>query len=111
MRHRLTRLINRKPIADWLNNKFAKKPEIAKSNIAALNAGHAFGETAEMSLGIKRYDIGPAKTQQKQEQVGIEAEESEQLFEGDGRLPAVRRCRGIEIDHRVLTSGCERITP
>ena len=31
---------------DWLETKFAKQPDIAKANIAALNAGHAFGETA-----------------------------------------------------------------
>src|SRR5438270_812770 len=33
---------------EWLKRKFAKKPVIADANIAALNAGHAFGETAEM---------------------------------------------------------------
>src|SRR5216117_4025793 len=33
----------------WLKQKFAGKPEIAQANVAALNAGHAFGETAEMS--------------------------------------------------------------
>ncbi|NNG15751.1 MAG: 2-oxoacid:acceptor oxidoreductase subunit alpha [Gemmatimonadales bacterium] len=32
----------------WLEKKFSKRPEIAQANIAALNAGHAFGETAEM---------------------------------------------------------------
>ena len=32
----------------WLNEKFAKLPKIAQANISALNAGHAFGETAEM---------------------------------------------------------------
>ena len=53
----------RKPIIEWLKSKFAKKPEIANANIAALNAGHAFGETSEMSSGIKRYQIGPAKTE------------------------------------------------
>jgi 2-oxoglutarate ferredoxin oxidoreductase subunit alpha len=53
----------RKPITEWLNIKFAKKPEIAKANVAALNAGHAFGETAEMSGVIKRYQICPAKTE------------------------------------------------
>lgn len=53
----------RAPITDWLKAKFAKKPDIANANIAALNAGHAFGETAEMSIGIKRYQIGPAKTE------------------------------------------------
>jgi 2-oxoglutarate ferredoxin oxidoreductase subunit alpha len=54
---------DREPIADWLKTKFAKKPDIANANIAALNAGHAFGETAEMSSDIKRYTIAPAKTE------------------------------------------------
>ena len=52
----------REPIANWLKNKFAKKPEIADSNIAALNAGHAFGETAELSATFKRYQIGATHT-------------------------------------------------
>jgi 2-oxoglutarate ferredoxin oxidoreductase subunit alpha len=38
----------RQPLIDWLKNKFAKKPELADANIAALNAGHAYGETVEM---------------------------------------------------------------
>jgi len=38
---------DRQVTIDWLNNKFAKRPEIAAANIAALNAGHAFGETTE----------------------------------------------------------------
>ncbi len=40
---------DREPIVQWLKNKFAKMPEIAEANIAALNAGHAYGETAEIS--------------------------------------------------------------
>jgi 2-oxoglutarate/2-oxoacid ferredoxin oxidoreductase subunit alpha len=39
----------REPVIDWLNTKFAKLPNVAKANIAALNAGHAYGETAELS--------------------------------------------------------------
>ncbi|HEY8351152.1 MAG TPA: 2-oxoacid:acceptor oxidoreductase subunit alpha [Sphingomonadales bacterium] len=50
----------RQPIIDWLNAKFAKRPEIAQANIAALNAGHAYGETAELSGVLKRYAIGKA---------------------------------------------------
>jgi len=53
----------REPIVDWLNAKFASKPEIANSNVAALNAGHAFGETAELSATFKRYQIGATHTQ------------------------------------------------
>src|SRR5688572_19242920 len=34
--------------AAWLKNRFGKNPTIAGANVAALNAGHAFGETAEM---------------------------------------------------------------
>jgi len=39
----------REPIVQWLKSKFAKLPDIAEANIAALNAGHAYGETAEIS--------------------------------------------------------------
>lgn len=38
----------RGPLIDWLKTKFAKAPELAEANIAALNAGHAYGETAEL---------------------------------------------------------------
>ncbi len=34
---------------DWLNEKFKKTPEAAKANITALKAGHAYGETMEIS--------------------------------------------------------------
>ena len=51
----------RQASVDWLNNKFAKKPEIAQANIAALNAGHAFGETAEMPAEIGGYNIPAAE--------------------------------------------------
>ncbi|MEO8450303.1 MAG: 2-oxoacid:acceptor oxidoreductase subunit alpha, partial [Gemmatimonadota bacterium] len=37
---------------EWLARKFAKKPDIAKANIACLNAGHAFGETAELGAEV-----------------------------------------------------------
>jgi 2-oxoglutarate/2-oxoacid ferredoxin oxidoreductase subunit alpha len=40
---------DRAPIVVWLNEKFAKNPVLAEANIAALNAGHAYGETAEIS--------------------------------------------------------------
>ncbi len=51
---------DRQPIVDWLNTKFAKKPEIAEANIAALNAGHAYGETAELSGPVKQATLPAA---------------------------------------------------
>ena len=49
------------PTSDWLEGKFGKKlPEVAKANIAALKAGHAFGETAEMPDGVRGFTIQPA---------------------------------------------------
>ncbi len=42
----------------FLNEKFANKPAIRDANIAALQAGHAFGETAEMFTD--RYVVPPA---------------------------------------------------
>jgi 2-oxoglutarate ferredoxin oxidoreductase subunit alpha len=51
---------DRSATVEWLNRKFAKKPEIAQANIAALNAGHAFGETAEMPSDIVGYTVAAA---------------------------------------------------
>ena len=50
----------RQPIVDWLNQKFAKLPNIAEANIAALNAGHAYGETAEIGGQIRPTHIPAA---------------------------------------------------
>ncbi len=48
---------DRQPIIDGINAKFAKKPDIAGANIAALNAGHAYGETAEISGPLHRVHV------------------------------------------------------
>jgi len=45
----------------WLEKKFAKRPELVRANIAALNAGHAFGETAEMPTSVVGYRVAPAE--------------------------------------------------
>jgi 2-oxoglutarate ferredoxin oxidoreductase subunit alpha len=51
---------DRAPIEDWLKTKFAKAPEMAEANIAALNAGHAFGETAEIGTPLTQHHLEPA---------------------------------------------------
>ncbi|MBT5110372.1 MAG: 2-oxoacid:acceptor oxidoreductase subunit alpha [Rhodospirillaceae bacterium] len=51
----------RKATVDWLEDKFKSKPNIAAANIAAINAGHAFGETAEMPAEVSPYTIPPAE--------------------------------------------------
>jgi 2-oxoglutarate/2-oxoacid ferredoxin oxidoreductase subunit alpha len=52
---------DRQPIVDWLKTKFAKAPELAEANIAALNAGHAYGETVELGApGIAQHHIAAA---------------------------------------------------
>ncbi len=45
----------------WLKTKFAKRPDIAGANIAALNAGHAFGETAELPGDVHAYAVPEAE--------------------------------------------------
>jgi 2-oxoglutarate ferredoxin oxidoreductase subunit alpha len=52
---------DRQPIIDRINAKFAaKSPEIAGANIAALNAGHAYGETAEIGgQHLRKLHIDP----------------------------------------------------
>ncbi|MGE0407959.1 MAG: 2-oxoacid:acceptor oxidoreductase subunit alpha [Amphiplicatus sp.] len=47
-------------IEQWIAKKFAKAPEVLAGNMAALNAGHAFAETAELSAEIPRFEVGPA---------------------------------------------------
>ena len=51
---------DRAPIVDWLKAKFAKNATLAEANIAALNAGHAYGETAELSGPLKQHSIAAA---------------------------------------------------
>ena len=51
----------RQATVGWLEQKFAKRPEIAQANVAALNAGHAFGETAELGTNITGYTVAKAK--------------------------------------------------
>ena len=50
---------DRTPLIEWLRNKFKKDPVLADANIAALNAGHAYGETAEISGPMKRLHLEP----------------------------------------------------
>ncbi len=48
----------RQATLDLLQEKFRDRPDIAEANIAALNAGHAFGETAELAS----YTVGTQDT-------------------------------------------------
>jgi len=49
------------PTLSWVNGKFARVPAVANANKLALEAGYAFGETAEMFA--VRYQIRPAELQ------------------------------------------------
>src|SRR4051812_22190346 len=51
---------DRAPLIEWLRTKFAKAPELAEANIAALNAGHAYGETAEIGGQLSPHHLQPA---------------------------------------------------
>jgi 2-oxoglutarate/2-oxoacid ferredoxin oxidoreductase subunit alpha len=46
------------PTIKWVEGKFAKRPELVQANIAALKAGHAFGEIGEVAQ--YRYEVPPA---------------------------------------------------
>ncbi len=50
---------DRAPLIQWLKDKFAKNPVLADANVAALNAGHAYGETAEIGGQVKKLHIDP----------------------------------------------------
>ncbi|MDP6515491.1 MAG: 2-oxoacid:acceptor oxidoreductase subunit alpha [Alphaproteobacteria bacterium] len=51
---------DRAPTTDWLTKKFAEQPDIADANIAALNAGHAYGETVELEGEVGGYAVPKA---------------------------------------------------
>ncbi len=53
---------DRQPLIDWLTEKFKKNPLLADANIAALNAGHAYGETAELSGPLKKLHVEPVES-------------------------------------------------
>jgi 2-oxoglutarate ferredoxin oxidoreductase subunit alpha len=50
---------DRAPLIDWLNQKFDKNQVLADANVAALNAGHAYGETAELGGQIHKQHLDP----------------------------------------------------
>jgi 2-oxoglutarate ferredoxin oxidoreductase subunit alpha len=51
---------DRQVTTDWLLKKFQDEPAIAAANVAVLNAGHAFGETAELSSELRPVVVGAA---------------------------------------------------
>ena len=51
---------DREATANWLRKKFAGRHEVAEANIAALYAGHAFGETAELGEDAAAFSVPPA---------------------------------------------------
>ncbi len=50
----------RQPTVEYLKRRFQKLPLVADANVAALNAGHAFGETAEMPSALPAFSVPPA---------------------------------------------------
>jgi 2-oxoglutarate ferredoxin oxidoreductase subunit alpha len=49
------------PIEAWVRRRLAGKPTMRDANIAALHAGHAFGETAELSATLPQLSVEAAR--------------------------------------------------
>ncbi len=49
------------PTMEWVEAKFASKPAVVAANVAALKAGHAYGETTEMFANQYVVNAAPAK--------------------------------------------------
>jgi len=47
--------------SEWLDQKFAKLPDIAKINKAALDSGYMYGENAELPPEFSRHSVPPAE--------------------------------------------------
>ena len=53
---------DREPVVAWIKTKFGAKSEtLANANIAALNAGHSYGENAEIGPRLNQIRIAPAE--------------------------------------------------
>lgn len=52
---------DRRATTEWLQSRFKNTPKVLAANLAALHAGHAWGDTAEMADEIPRIDVAPAK--------------------------------------------------
>src|SRR6478735_8838147 len=50
---------SREPIHEWLKGKFKHRPQLAEANSAALDAGHAYGETAELAGPLRQLHVEP----------------------------------------------------
>ncbi len=51
---------DRASTVDWLKTRFKNEAVLAEANIAALNAGHAYGETVELSPALPAFHVPPA---------------------------------------------------
>ena len=51
------------PIETWLRAKFGGQPDIMNANLAALRAGHRYGEVAELGEAVRRFDIPAAPSE------------------------------------------------
>jgi len=49
------------PVEAWLQRRLADHPTMRDANLRALHAGHAFGETAELSANLAQYRLPPAR--------------------------------------------------
>jgi len=48
------------PIEAWLDRRLANRPVLRDANLAALRAGHAYGETSELSAALPRLHVDAA---------------------------------------------------
>jgi 2-oxoglutarate/2-oxoacid ferredoxin oxidoreductase subunit alpha len=51
---------SREPVIQWLKSRFGAQSQLLEANIAALNAGHAHGETAELGPALAQCRVPPA---------------------------------------------------
>lgn len=65
----------RETTVNWIKTKFSQNPALEGANLAALNAGHSFGETSELGKNLTQYSIptAPLKSAEYRTLTGAEA--------------------------------------
>jgi 2-oxoglutarate ferredoxin oxidoreductase subunit alpha len=59
----------------WIESKFGRDESLKAANLAALNAGHAFGETAELGAALRQHPtpVAPLQATEYRTMTGAEA--------------------------------------
>ena len=92
---------DRTVIRTWIEQKFAKDPDAAAANNAALDAGHAYGETMELSVALAK----PVARGGKRAGTGAMISGTEAMARGIMALPGLAQREAIYCSYPITPAS------